>query len=704
MRVLEQKRTANGQVFPSPRVRETMYETPPVFTWLKERGFGAWRVAVENDAGEVWKTDTQKNYAVPEMILPPGNYRWNVYGLSAEGEPEAERGWQEFSIAQDAVEFLRPDAKQLFESVPSARPRHLFFAQDTEGIAASRPLALETLRRNIVLALKDGLPQPPMFHTDPNALPYREYFGRHRDFCDRNLVACALGHALLGDRQAGEHAKRLLLTMCDWNSEGPCSLEGPWGDEIGLSHARCFPAVFDLLYDILSEKERVFVARVIATYARQCDRRLRGIDFCANPGNSHAGRLPAYLGEAAMALKGTGVADEAELLRWLEYAIEIYGGIFPYFGGPDGGWAEGMFYAGSYTKWYLPFFSAVRRFSGADFLCRPFYRRLIRYFQHFCPPGWENHPFGDGYWCGPDDAEWPGFFAQNPYHVYAERFGGELMKQWSRDAQRQQVFKLHLLDAFLPDSGEAETEEPVTRACAFPDAGYISLHTDPQRPESEIALLARCSRYGSQSHSHADQGSFALLCGGTTLISPSGYFGRQYGTKHHMEWTNSTRAHNTILVGGEGQAEFSAFATGRVIGAWDDGRALRAEIDPSGAYEHVEQWTRAFELDEDGLTVTDHIELDAEREIDWLLHSLSRPEITPVGMRLERNGIILEIEPQLGGLCRPGISDTFDVDINEGEPEQYHVQMPQQFHMRWTAPARKIHDIRVRFDIRRNER
>ena len=63
----------------------------------------------------------------------------------------------------------------------------------------------------------------------------------------------------MDDKKAGEHARNLLLTICDWNSEGPCSLEGPWGDEVGLSHARCLPAVFDLCFDLLSEKERIFV-------------------------------------------------------------------------------------------------------------------------------------------------------------------------------------------------------------------------------------------------------------------------------------------------------------------------------------------------------------------------------------------------------------------------------------------------------------
>ena len=52
-------------------------------------------------------------------------------------------------------------------------------------------------------------------------------------------------------------------------------------------------------------------------------------------------------------------------------------------------------------------------------------------------------------------------------------------------------------------------------------------------------------------------------------------------------------------------------ATGRVLYARDEGGALRAAVEPSEAYQHVTAWTRAFELTEHGLLVTDHIELDA---------------------------------------------------------------------------------------------
>jgi len=696
MNQLIQKRTANGQIFPSPREGEIMYETPPALCWLKEGG-GTYHVVIRKGDETVWQGETERNFIVPDLMLEPGSYEWNLCTA------DAERGWQTFCIAENAVRFPRPDADEILAAVPDVRPRHLFFAEDIEEIVRTHGPAVETLRRNIAAALEDGMPTPPMFHRDAEALPYREYFGRHRDFCDRDLIACALGHRLLGDTIAAAHAKNLLLTLCDWNSEGPCSLEGIWGDEVGLSHARCLSAAFDLCYDLLDEKQRIFVARTVSLYAFQCERLLKRIDFTNNPGNSHAGRLPAYLGEAAMVLKGTGVVPDETLSRWLTFAIDIYGGIFPYFGGPDGGWAEGMFYASSYTKWFLPFFSAVRRYSGVDFMKRPFYQRFARYLQHFCPPGWENHPFGDGYWCKPDDIEWPGFFAQNPYHIYAERFGGELLRKWSKDAQKQELFKLHLLDVFLPE-GEPEENSlagEVTRACEFPDAGFISLHTDPEHPEKELALLARASRYGSHSHSHADQGSFALMAGGTALISPSGYFGREAGSKHHFGWTKQTVAHNTILVGGQGQKPFSYESTGRVLYAKDENGKLTGAIDPSDAYDQVKTWTRSFELNDNELIVTDHIELTEPAEITWMLHSLSRPELSENGMRLARNGIGLEILPEEGNLKNPVIEDKYAVELNAGVPEKYQVSMPQQYHMKWTAPVRETHDIRVRFRVTR---
>ena len=71
MRQLHQLRTANGQIFPSPRLGETMYETPPAFCWLKEDGVFLYRIAVRNAEGRiVYEGQTERNFLVPDFLLP----------------------------------------------------------------------------------------------------------------------------------------------------------------------------------------------------------------------------------------------------------------------------------------------------------------------------------------------------------------------------------------------------------------------------------------------------------------------------------------------------------------------------------------------------------------------------------------------------------------------------------------------------------
>jgi len=697
MKKLIQERTSPSQIFPWPRPNEKVEETPPHFCWLKVDGIGYYEILIRDAKGKiVWRGSTEKNYLVPDVMLEPGEYSWNLLG------DDRERGWWDFEIVKGAVRFIRPKASEILATVPSERPRHLFYSRDVPWIKANRSEEIEVLRRNIRVAIQNGLPKPPRFHEDDNAIPYREYFGMHRDFCDRDLVACALGHAILGDKEAGEHAVNSLLTICSWDPSGPCSLNSPWGDEIGLSHARCLPAVYDSVWDILSEEERTLVEKTIASYAFQCEEVLKKTDFGQNPGNSHAGRMPAYLGEAALVLKGSSIPEEI-LERWLSFALDIYGSFFPFYGGPDGGWAEGTFYATSYTKWYLPFFMAVERFSGYRFLDRPFYQRVIHFFLHFASPEWEIHPFGDGYWCRSDDPEWPGFFAQNPYNIYAQRSGLELAKKRMRELPKPEIFKLHLLDIFIPD-GEPPKENitgEVTPARSFPYAGFISLHTNLEDQSRDIALLARASRFGSASHQHADQGSFALIYKGTGLISPSGYFGWNWGSRHHREWTKSTRAHNAILVDGTEQEAWSHRATGEIISCSQKENLLYGELDLTAAYPMLKVWNRRFYLEPGGiLVVKDHIEADKPVTISWLLHTLSEPKEGNEGIvSLERNGIHLDIRPVSGLIKSCSITDKFDVDINEGVPPKYHVTMPPQFHLTWHTPSAACHDIIVSFHI-----
>ena len=696
--MLEQKRTSGSQIFPAPADGAVIEETPPVFSFLRDGKEKKYRVVVQDRSGKiVFEAETEKNHVVPKEPLKPGKYRWNLLC------GEEERGWQEFVISENAAVILRKDAETVFCAVPDVRPRHLFFKEDIPGILKKRKAETEVLKRNIEAACARELPKPPLFYSFEDGLPYREYFGEYREYCDRDMVACALGYALLGDEGAGKKAKELLLTICSWNPDGPCAVNAPWNDEIGLSNARCIPAVYDMLYDILTDQQRYIAEKTIIAYAEQCEERLRALDFAENPGDSHAGRLPAYLGEAALVLKGSTYIKEEILIRWLSYALEIYGGIFPFYGTADGGWAEGPFYASSYTKWYLPFFMAVERFADVRFLDRPFYQRLPQFLLHFAEKERENHPFGDGYWCGSEDPEWKGFFAQNPFRLYAERFGPEEARIKAEQYAAPELFELHLLDVFLPE-GRMPERGLTGEACAmavFEGAGLASCQTNVADQAHDTGLLVRASRFGSVSHQHADQGSFALIRNNKVLITPSGYFGRCWGTKHHRNWTRTTKAHNCILVNGRGQETDSFRAAGRFTD-WkhEENKRFFLRLDLREAYPMLEFYERSFELTEKELVIRDEIRSKEACEISWLLHMLDRPALQEDGtLVLEHGGERAVVFPDKAFCGTPDITGRFGTDVNEGVEEAFRVSMEDQYHVTFITQKKKQHYIEVKICI-----
>lgn len=693
------QRTNGAQCFIAPEEGSVSECNPPIFIWLMppcdKKVDVEYKVVMEREGGEiVWEKYTTGNSASADRTFLPGNYRWNVYAPSF----GTERGWIAFTIDDSSVHFICPDAQKILDAVPMQHPRHLFSKADTETLL-KRKETVEALRRNIEMAYADGLPERPMFHTDKNAPAYREYFGRFRDFCDRNLVACALGYSLFGDEKAGAFAKKLFLHICDWNPDGPCSLCGEWGDEVGLSCARVFPAVFDMLYPLFDNNQRLYAANAVIAYALQCEKRLTTINYAQNPGDSHTGRLPAYMGEAALSLWGEEGVDSKMLVRWIRKAVFIYGGVFPFYGSRDGGWAEGTFYSTSYTKWYLPFFSAVARYTKSEgFFAKPFYKNYARFLLHFALPDHELHPFGDGYWCRPDSEEWPGFFAQNPFRIYSSLSGIEEAQKLDRELSEQEFYSLHLLDLFLPDiKGCSKAKEPAN-ADAFYDSGYISLHSDRNDKKNDLHLIAHATKFGPGSHRHPDQGSFALFYGGAALISPSGYFGYKYGTLHHMKWTNSAKAHNVILVDGEGQKRENFDHTGKFISCGEDTKERFAKADLSCAYPMLKTYIRKYLVKKNEAVIEDIIEAKKECIITLCLHSLSKPEYKDGQIVIEREGarLLVKVPNEIETV---EISDRYDTDINEGVDDIHKVNMPIQYHIYLTTQKRKNHDIQLFFEI-----
>ncbi|WP_294482800.1 DUF4962 domain-containing protein, partial [uncultured Victivallis sp.] len=614
MKKLAQKREG-CTVFPAPEPEECVALNPPSLQWVPEPGAASYRVTVRDDSGRlVAERECSVNFLRFSAPFAPGRYTWNVFACGAE------RGEWAFVLPEDAELFLPPTARELLDALPRERPRHIYFPEDLAPLAAAYGRQLDRLERNRAIAFADGIMRYPDFwRPEGGRIDYRSALDEVRRFLDRDTVACALLWLFRRDREAGEFARRALLAVCEWNPAGPCSVSGEWGDEIGLSIVRTLPAVFDWVYELLSAKERNWAAATLRQHARQVHELLTNGNYAGNAGRSHSGRLPAYLGELALVLHGMIPEEECE--RYLAYALDLYGSIFPHYGGRDGGWAEGVFYASSYTKWYLPFFFAVERLSGFSFFAKPFYRHVAEFFLHFAVPGMKCHPFGDGHW--DTRTEWPGFQAQNPFGVYADRFGPELARNFSRRCDEAiDHYELHLLDVIVPPPRAKLRELPrigSDRSYVSLDTGLASLHTDLAHPERDIAMYARASRYGTPSHQHADQGDFAILAGGRGLIVPSGSFGYQFGEPHHRVWTQQTVSANCVLIDGSGQKKESAEATARMEPELERGKVSRLKLHLEPAYPMLRRYLRTLEFNHETgvLTVTDEIEADHPAVVDW---------------------------------------------------------------------------------------
>lgn len=383
--------------------------------------------------------------------------------------------------------------------------------------------------------------------------------------------------------------------------------------------------------------------------------------------------------------------DPEETREWLQCALDVYGSFFPHFGGRDGGWAQGTFYGSSYTKWYLPFFFAIERHTGFSFLDRPFYRNLSQFFMHFAPPGWEIHPFCDGYWCLPEDEEWPGFFAQNPYGVYAERFGPDVARAFDANTPPPELFKLHLMDVFrIPfRSRVADGAGPATQSRAFRDAGFVSMHSCIEDPAEDTAVLVRASPFGTVSHMHADHGGFAIMSRGKGLVTPSGYFGRGAGTRHHRDWTLQTVAHNCVLIDGVGQRAGRFDAVGRIVALEDSGEVAYTRLDLSEAYPMLETYTRLVFLVRPALVIVyDDLASSAKVPVSWMLHTLSPPEVEADRVTVNRDPATVEARLfTVPNDLSFSFTDRHGTDPNEGEPVALHRHQAPQYHLTWESGA-----------------
>lgn len=555
--VLDREPVAGENLPCQPGDGEIMRVNPPAFRWLPAGGDEVryrLQVAAEPDfTRPVYQAENLKwRIEVPTSPLKPGKWYWR-YGVEL---PDGIR-WSRvraFSIAEDAAVFPFP-APGWMERIPATRPR-LFVPEGTLSALRRRarqgelkPQADWLVREVHKFAGEKLVAEPPFLGKEPWGALYATIFRTTRPPMDK-MERAALAWLLTGDEACAREAKRRLLTFFGWDPKGSTNLFH--NDEPAMWMMMRGVRTYDWIYPVCTPEERRSIEAVMLERGRDLFRYLTRRQFDNRPYESHAGRMVGFLGEAALSL----APEYPEAKEWLDYAVRIYYGAYPCWGGEDGGWNEGTHYWVSYMDFILNFVVALRNATGVDLGKKPFFRNTPYYLYYSSPPFIRRQVFGDGY--AAIDMKWYGGMMYNfallnrdPHlKYYAEATG----------------FKpgLSLLNLFAgKDDFPAEPPSELSGSRLFADVGLAALRNTLTDGENHIGMKFRSSPFGAVSHGHRDQNTFAIEAFGEPLAIATGYY-NYYASPHHSNYTRSTRAKCGITYdGGKGQVN-GWKATGKI--------------------------------------------------------------------------------------------------------------------------------------------
>ncbi len=664
-----------------------------------------------------------------ESPLPSGDYRWFVVYCDSAGQAFGRSGVRTFSLKEGVPELPLPDPSPLESRLTGKHPR-LFFQGDGElerRIAARAAGADSAAWRQLVARADLALAEP----LYPEPAPYKDgkfEVGEWRRIYtpgkrgSAHALRLALVWRVTGEKKYLVGAKKWLLHLSTWDPDGITSYNLPLADGSTGNDEASMPMLerMSITYDwIAAELDSLEREKVLACLRRRGDQMMEyynGVHFISEPWSNHAVRAIPFLGFGAVACLGE--VDSARL--WLDYVLRCYLTTFPTWGSDDGGWAQGLSYWSAYVGWHTNFLDGLRGATGIDLYRKPFFRHN-GYFAVWChPPYARRGGFGDGGEGAPNAPEklmllkYAGAMHDPVLLWQSEHIaiptGIESKLQVNADDPGWLEWFVEDVFSFLtprPEGLEEKAPTNLPQSKWFKDIGWVAVHSALGDSAQDVWALFKSSRYGSYSHSHADQNSFQFNAYGEPLIIDSGYY-PWYGSPHHNLWTRQTRAHNAVLVNGRGQAVYSMEAAGKIESYHDQGGLVVTVGEAAQAYntpleqEIVKQWrellseplppdspkvltarrTLAFRgqgAARPWLAVLDCLETDGPANFQYLLHALGPFQIDSTGGALVvRQG---EAACLVRLICSTGMSfsqsDSFTV-----APEERYLGAANQWHFK----------------------
>ena len=543
----------------SPDDGEESATNPPAFIWLPAENINSYIVQYSrSDSFEPGQTATVRDIDmtvyIPTEIMETGTWYWR-YGYSDVDGDHFSR-IRQFEIPETAVDFPLMPVDEVIARIPEHRPRLYFSPELVDDIRNDDEGQYTHLTTPVVEEAEEILTMNEPLFEEPDPWPEEDYREMYieawrsmRPYTQR-MVTSALAYLYTGDERFAEEARRRLMHFMSWDVEGSSS--ALWPTELGMDIAENATPVFDWIYDTLSEEERQKCKEVLTARMVQINRDVhRARPMEARPYSSHPGRMVGFALEGGIVL-----AHEAPEARdWLDYTLKLVWSTYPAWGGDEGGWHEGVSYWSGYMRRMVRVVHELDLY-GVPLKDKPFFQNTGYFGLYAAYPNRPTRAFGDGHHQPLGTATGVvSYMLSNLYENPYFRWHSEQVGAGASGRKAARIYNPEL---------EARSPDELPQSHVFDDVGIVAMHSEMADPDNNVMMLFKSNPFGAMSHNHASQNAFVIEAFGEPLAISSGYR-TTHGIPHHREWIWQTKAHNSILVDGEGQVPRQRSSRGEII-------------------------------------------------------------------------------------------------------------------------------------------
>ena len=582
---------------------------PPFFNWARSPGSGGGRLQYSTDPAfpdaKTTTVEVVQNFHTPEQPLAPGLWYWRVWTSSALSE-----GWSEtrcINVVPEAHRFVTgpvPVAK----IAASPRPRVIDLDAARKELAGKNRAAWVKSAEKIH---RSGVPSDPPRYApgNPDWPTWIDWYGKVAGGITgrtgRKLQQIAQLAALTRDPQVLAWTKDMAFAAAAWDPKGGSAMEV--GD-IGAQHLlRGLNWCYDALHDDLSPDERAKLRAVIIARAEQFWNKLN--PFRGSEANNHAWLQTLGLAEAGCVLIG----EHDEAAAWAEYSRQLYLGRFLCCLGYQGDNNEGIGYWGYGLGFVIDYGDLMRHVCGLDLFQHPWLSQTARFPMYCAPPG-----------------AWAVSFADTAKPNHSVR--GPAEQRQVRDLAVRTRDPYALWYAGATNAVDGLTPKPpvdLPQSIHYRHIGWVIFNTSLTDGLKNSTFAMRSGPFYA-GHQHDDQNGFVIHAYGEKLAIDSGYYD-WYGSPHFTAYSSVTRAHNTLLINGKGQAHMQKGADGRIAACFDSpayGYTVGDASNPAVYLGQLKRFDRRALFIKPGFVVIHDLlqSSGAPARYDWLLHTVAPVE------------------------------------------------------------------------------